>query len=70
MARAQQRTQLPAKQSPVANAAPPVTSAAPRPADVAARAYEIWQQSGCPHGKDKEHWFQAERELRARAALH
>ena len=27
------------------------------------RAYEIWEQSGRPHGLDKEHWLQAEREL-------
>ena len=29
------------------------------------RAYEIWGQSGRPHGLDKEHWLQAERELLA-----
>ena len=51
------------------NAAPPVAAAArPAAAAIAARAYELWQQSGCPHGQDQEHWFQAERELRARAA--
>jgi hypothetical protein len=27
------------------------------------RAYEIWERSGCPHGLDKEHWEQAEKEL-------
>ena len=27
------------------------------------RAYEIWEQSGRPHGLDKEHWSQAEKEL-------
>lgn len=31
---------------------------------IAARAYEIWQANGRPHGRDQEHWFQAERELR------
>lgn len=31
---------------------------------VAARAYEIWLASGRPNGKDLEHWYQAERELR------
>lgn len=35
------------------------------PAEVAARAYEIWQASGRPDGRDQEHWFQAERELRS-----
>ena len=32
---------------------------------IAERAYQIWQASGRPDGKDQEHWFQAERELRA-----
>lgn len=32
---------------------------------IAARAYEIWQASGRPHGHDQEHWLQAERELRS-----
>jgi hypothetical protein len=27
------------------------------------RAYEIWEQQGRPHGLDKEHWEQAERDL-------
>ena len=32
---------------------------------IAARAYEIWRASGSPMGHDKEHWLQAERELRS-----
>lgn len=35
---------------------------------IAQRAYEIWKESGCPNGKDQEHWFRAERELRAQAS--
>ena len=27
------------------------------------RAYEIWEREGRPNGRDREHWFQAEREL-------
>ncbi|MEJ0091143.1 MAG: DUF2934 domain-containing protein [Limisphaerales bacterium] len=27
------------------------------------RAYELWQQAGCPHGNDRDHWLQAEREI-------
>jgi hypothetical protein len=23
-------------------------------------AYAIWQREGCPHGKDCDHWLQAE----------
>ena len=34
---------------------------------IAQRAYEIWQESGCPEGCEQEHWYQAEAELLARA---
>lgn len=27
------------------------------------RAYSIWQAEGEPHGRDREHWEMAEREL-------
>ena len=27
------------------------------------RAYEIWERGGYPHGLDKKHWEQAEKEL-------
>jgi hypothetical protein len=30
---------------------------------IAQRAYEIWEQSGRPHGLDREHWFQATMEV-------
>lgn len=36
---------------------------------IAQRAYEIWKESGCPNGKDQEHWFRAERELRAKQSV-
>jgi hypothetical protein len=62
MARAQQAT---LKKTEGGSAAPPVSHlSGSKAADVALRAYELWQQDGCPHGKDQEHWFQAERELR------
>ena len=38
------------------------SSAVPRE-KIAERAYQIWQESGCPSGQDQDHWFQAEREL-------
>ena len=42
---------------------------APRPLptreQIAARAYELWLQSGCKPGCDTENWTQAERELLA-----
>ncbi len=31
--------------------------------EIASRAYKIWQQQGCPHGCEEEHWRQAEREI-------
>ena len=34
---------------------------------VAERAFEIWQNEGCPQGRDLEHWLQAEIELRFEA---
>jgi hypothetical protein len=27
------------------------------------RAYQIWEQEGRPHGRDREHWHEAERQL-------
>jgi hypothetical protein len=27
------------------------------------RAYAIWEAAGRPHGRDRDHWFQAVREL-------
>ena len=32
--------------------------------DIGARAYEIWEKEGRPHGRDWAHWFEAERMLR------
>jgi hypothetical protein len=29
------------------------------------RAYHIWVREGCPHGRDFEHWVQAQVELEA-----
>jgi hypothetical protein len=34
-------------------------------AQVAARAYCIYLEQGCPEGRHLDHWFQAESELRA-----
>jgi hypothetical protein len=36
-------------------------------ADIANRAYELFLAAGAPHGRDLEHWLQAERELRSRS---
>ncbi len=44
--------------------APPPGGAVPRE-KIAERAYQIWQESGCPAGRDQDHWLQAERELQS-----
>jgi len=30
---------------------------------IRSRAHSIWESCGCPHGRDQEHWLQAESEL-------
>ncbi len=35
---------------------------------IAARAYEIWQERGCPEGCEQENWYQAEQELLQRSS--
>ncbi len=37
--------------------------------EIARRAHELWEQEGCPHGKDAEHWLEAERQLHGKATL-
>jgi len=32
---------------------------------IAERAYQIWEQQGRPHGRDLDHWLQAEQEAAA-----
>ena len=39
-------------------------------AEIATRAYEIWQERGCPDGTAEEDWYHAAEELRARAYSH
>ena len=36
--------------------------------DIAHRAYELFLSSGAMHGRDLEHWLQAESELRSSSA--
>ncbi len=38
---------------------------APNPEDIAALAYLLWQDRGCPQGTPEEDWFQAEQKLRS-----
>ncbi|OPH81266.1 hypothetical protein B2M20_18690 [Nitrobacter vulgaris] len=32
-------------------------SAAPTEKDISVRAYQLWEQAGCPAGRDKEFYF-------------
>jgi len=57
----QSATASPASERPPA-AAPPTGSASGQDR-IAARAYQIWLESGRPEGHDLEHWLAAEREL-------
>jgi hypothetical protein len=36
---------------------------------IARRAYEIWEAEGRPHGRDREHWEAAARELGSSAPM-
>jgi len=38
--------------------------------EVRVRAHELWEQRGCPAGRDKEFWLRAERDLVEGAANH
>jgi hypothetical protein len=43
-------------------------TAGPTQEQVAALAYQLWLQRGCPVGSDREDWFQAEAQLTVRQA--
>jgi Protein of unknown function (DUF2934) len=36
-------------------------------AEIAALAYRLYCEEGCPEGKAREHWLRAEREVRGKA---
>ena len=36
----------------------------PTPEQITQRAHRIWIESGRPDGRDREHWLEAERQLR------
>jgi hypothetical protein len=40
----------------------------PTPEEIAARAYQCWEQRGGAHGRSEEDWYRAEQELRAERA--
>jgi Protein of unknown function (DUF2934) len=39
------------------------------PENIARYAYHIWVKEGRPHGRDKEHWLQAEAHLKRSQGL-
>ncbi len=43
------------------------TPPAPAHEEIAIRAHALWEGHGCPQGEDRQHWLQAERELKAEA---
>lgn len=45
-----------------------VASDPPQHNEIAARAYELWVQRGCPDGSPQDDWCQAEEELRRSSA--
>lgn len=50
----------------------PPASAAPEPPtekEISVRAYQLWEQAGCPEGRDKEFYLQAEKELSDKETL-
>ena len=49
---------------PHANPTTPTAASSLNHGDIAQRAYELFLDSGAAHGRDVEHWLQAESELR------
>jgi hypothetical protein len=58
------RVATPPVARPVPHGTTTTTSSVPHE-KIAMRAYEKWLKSGCPHGCDRQHWLEAEQELRA-----
>lgn len=40
-----------------------MTTLTPKQEEIAVRAYHLYIEGGCQHGRDLEYWFQAEKEL-------
>jgi len=60
------RTTTPTTPQTGKTATMPQTSQSSLPQDkVASRAYQKWLQGGCKHGCDKQHWYEAEQEIRS-----
>jgi hypothetical protein len=62
----QSTTTRPRTRKPRTTPATP-TASTPNHDDIAHRAYELFLSNGAMHGRDLEHWLQAETELRDRS---
>lgn len=51
---------------PVEESVPPRIEETVDANQIAALAYQLWQERGCPSGSDQEDWFRAEQELKNR----
>ena len=45
------------------------TTNGPRHEQIANVAYFIWMSEGCPEGRDTNHWYQAEEQLRTECSI-
>ncbi|HTZ32012.1 MAG TPA: DUF2934 domain-containing protein [Methylomirabilota bacterium] len=60
------KTQLVPSVPPTPAKTAPEPVLGPSPEDIAARAYELFLESGSVDGHDLEHWLRAEAELKTR----
>ena len=51
------------KKQPTLNELPAPTNE-PTREEITAAAHALWEQEGCPEGRDLEHWLKAENQLR------
>ena len=57
----------PAVKTPAAKAPTTTSTIPPREItseSIASRAYSLWEQQGCPQGRDLELWLQAENQIK------
>ena len=59
------RVATPPLAKPVTTTSPPPSGGTVPREKIAMRAYEKWLKSGCQHGCDRQHWLEAEAELKA-----
>lgn len=43
-----------------------MTTLTPKQEEIAVRAYHLYLEGGCQHGRDLEYWFQAEKDMGSR----